>query len=70
MTAHYDQDEGPGQKLTEEHRYAIEEEIRVIDFELGRCSPEHAADLNQKRAHLVAELALGQRLPELDDLEE
>jgi hypothetical protein len=25
MTAHYDQDNGPGTELTEEHRYAIEE---------------------------------------------
>jgi hypothetical protein len=69
MTVHYDQDNGPGTALTEEHRYAIEEGIKVIDFELGRCGPEHAGELNRKRAHLVAELAAGYRLPPNEDEE-
>lgn len=63
MTVHYDQDNGPGTVLTEDHRYAIEEGIKGIDFELDRCSPEDALGLNRKRAHLVAELAAGQTLP-------
>ncbi len=63
MTIHFDQDNGPGTILTEEHRAAIEEGIREIDFELGRCSPEHARNLNRQRAHLVAELSVGQTLP-------
>jgi hypothetical protein len=66
MTAHYDQDNGPVTELTEEHRYAIEEGIKRIDFELGRCIPEHALELNRQRAHMVAELAFGRRLPEID----
>ncbi|MFZ6774567.1 hypothetical protein ACO0LB_17830 [Undibacterium sp. SXout7W] len=63
MTIHFDQDNGPGTILTEEHRAAIEEGIKEIDFELGRCDPEYAFDLNRKRAHLVAELSAGQTLP-------
>lgn len=66
MTAHYDQDNGPGTELTAEHRYAIEEGIKQIDFELGRCSAEDALELNRQRAHMVAELGLGRRLPEID----
>ena len=63
MTIHFDQDNGPGTILTEEHRAAIEEGIKQIDFELGRCCHEDVCDLNRKRAHLVAELAAGQTLP-------
>jgi hypothetical protein len=66
MTAYYDQDNGPRPELTEEHRYAIEEGIKQIDFELGRCIPKHALELNRQRAHMVAELAFGQRLPKID----
>ena len=66
MTAHYDQDNGPGTALTDEHRYALEEGIKQIDFELGRCSPEDALELNRQRAHMVTELSLGRRLPEID----
>ena len=62
MTAHYGQDNGPSTELTEEHRYAIEEGIKQIDFELGRCIPELALELNRQRAHMVA----GRRLPEID----
>lgn len=62
MTVHFDQDNGPGTALTEEHRYAIEEGIKQIDFELGRCGPEYADELNRKRRHLVAELTAGRRL--------
>lgn len=62
MTVHFDQDNGPGAELTEEHRYAIEEGIRVIDFELGRSNPEHARKLNRERQHLLAELAAGRTL--------
>lgn len=63
MTVHFDQDNGPGTILSQEHRAAIEEGIKQIDFELGRCRHEDICDLNQKRAHLVAELATGQTLP-------
>lgn len=66
MTAHYDQDNGPGTELTEKHRYAIEEGIKQIDFELGRCIVQHALELNRQRVHMVAELAFGRRLPEID----
>ena len=67
MTVHYDQDNGPGTALTEEHRYAIEEGIKQIDFELTRCSAEHAVDLHRQRRHLVAELEAGMTLPEPDE---
>jgi hypothetical protein len=70
MAVHFDQDNGPGTELTEEHRYAIEEGIRVIDFELGRSDPEHARTLNRERRHLVAELAAGHTLAEGDEDEE
>ncbi|MBA5689160.1 hypothetical protein [Rugamonas apoptosis] len=67
MTVHFDQDNGPGTILTEEHRAAIEEGIKEIDFELGRCGHEEARDLNRKRAHLFAELEAGQTLPFPDE---
>lgn len=70
MSVHFEQDNGPGTKLTEEHRYAIEEGIKQIDFELGRTSHEDASDLQRQRAHLVAELAAGMTLADLDDEEE
>ncbi|MBY0240697.1 MAG: hypothetical protein K2X55_15410 [Burkholderiaceae bacterium] len=54
--------------MTEEHRTAIEDAIKQIDFELGRCGDEGARALNRQRAHLVAELAAGQTLP-FDDEE-
>jgi len=65
MTAHYDQDNGPGTELTEEHRHAIEETIKQIDFELDRFAgdADAARDLSSKRRHLRAELAAGRRLP-------
>jgi hypothetical protein len=69
MTAHYDQDNGVGTELTEDHRYAIEEAIKQIDFELGRSSEEYAQELNRQRRHLMAELACGRRLAEPDDEE-
>lgn len=62
MTVHFDQDNGPGTILTEEHQAAIEEGIKQIDFELGRCRHEDVRNLNRKRAHLLAELAAGQTL--------
>lgn len=64
MGVHYDQDNGPGTELTEDHRHAIEEGIKQIDFELTRCTLEDASELHRKRAHLVAELAAGRTLPE------
>lgn len=67
MTVHFDQDNGPGTTLTEEHCAAIEEGIKEIDFELGRCGHEDARELNRKRAHLVAELAAGKTLPFPDE---
>lgn len=67
MTIHFDQDNGPGTILTEEHRAAIEEGIKRIDFELGRSSPEHAHGLSRKRAHLIAVLAAGETLPYDDE---
>lgn len=67
MTVHFDQDNGPGTILTVEHREAIEEGIKQIDFELGRCGHDDVRDLNRKRAHLVAELEAGQTLPFNDE---
>ncbi len=69
MAVYFMQDNGPGTALTEEHRYAIEEGIRVIDFELVRCDAEHSRQLNRERAHSVAELEAGMRLPKPADEE-
>jgi hypothetical protein len=70
MTVHFDQDNGPDTELTEEHRYAIEESIRVIDFELGRSNPEHVRNLTRERQHLLAELAAGRTLVKEDEGDE
>lgn len=67
MSVHFDQDNGPGTLLTEEHRAAIEEGIAQIDFELTRSAPDHAVTLQRRRSHLVAELAAGMTLPMSDE---
>jgi len=67
MSVHFDQDNGPGTRLTEEHCAAIEQGIREIDLELTRCSSADINDLHRQRRHLVAELAAGMRLDEPDE---
>lgn len=70
MSAYFMQDNGPGTVLTEDHRYAIEEAIRGIDFELTHSGPEHVAHLNRQRDNMVAELAAGKRLQENFDIDQ